>query len=920
MSLPNNADVQIGGIPFWIDESYESKTGRRGYVHGGRSIFAGRTDITGKPGAQNLKEDYLVQAHSRWDGEGQVVLDPSDSESPFLFYRSEGLNARVPGQLSLNKSILSETVKTTSSTTTWQGAADFADISGTASTTTATDRALTALNTKIGASSSVTPGASNVQMDFYLYVAPFSDGATTIQGSAFNKVDGSPQDSGTDKVLTRGDSVWSAKLSSGTELTAGQTTRIELYASVTSIRGAFVRFQIVDVTQPNDSAPNVVAGNLFDLSTSSGTPFQSLQFVPKTNHDYRVKVSIPGSIEPTLVQTTLDKILYGPEVTANSATIEVYNQTGGATLSSQVVDVTYQAAGGSEPGAVTASISFTAAAATAYRARVTRTSGKQKVWVDKVIAKVLSGSAWVIDTMDLGLGTQSSGVFTPLVYAAAHDAASSADDVLFAYDPSTDTWASNTTLDATATTAGFTIQAMAHSDAAQYALLSNGTVYSATAAGVDTRRYTTITGPVGMAIAQDRLWVLDESSSGTTVYCSPLETTGGDITADANTRSTVINAKAKTPDLSLRQRMCGSPTGARFFINYGDVTCKVYEVDGSGSTLEPRELADLGAGIKGTCIAYVGGLTFIGAQFYGDQTASDTDKKPRSVLYAIDQNGVLQLVEFFREDSPDVRPPQFLFPYQTDLYILQGNYVWRHDLRGGGLYLEYELAPATPGNQRALAVLFGRIFAAYTTEIFVAGSLGTYRRSSASGGNTVTSSITDYGLPSVVKALAKIEVQTDTMPSNTQVAIEYQIDQNGTWTLAGQMTSGRSQTFYIQDTSFTTIQIRARLSSSDGVSTPVLKGVMVWATSATDEEYFDLVLRSDDQDSYNHIADEQADGASKAQSLLNLWQKKTVTTLTDGYLTKSGPGTDYLGTIEDIRVENPIGGDGRTVLTFRVLR
>ncbi len=916
MSLPNGADISIGGVPFWVDEDYENKLGRRGYIHGGRSIFAGRTDITGKPGAQNLKEDYLVWALTRWDGEGQVVLDPSDNESPFLFYRSEGLNARVPGQLSLNKSLLSETVSTTSSTTTWQGAADFADITG-ASTTSATDRALTSVGDQIAASSSVTPGAANVQMDFYLYVAPFSDTATTIQGSTLNKVDGSPQTSGTDKVLTRGDTVWTSQISSGSELNAGETTRVELYASVTNIlRGAMVRFQIIDVTGHQE---NVVAGGLYDLDTASGTPFQALTFIPKTNHDYRVKVAIPGGTEPTPVETTVDKILYGPEVTNDSATIEVYNQTGGATLSSAVVDITLQGAGGSEPGSVTASISFASVAATAYRARVSRTSGKQKIWTDKVIAKVLTGATWVIDDIELGLGAQTSGVFTPKVWAVAHDAAASADNIAFAYNPSTDVWDSVATLD-TATGAGLTCYAMAHSDAAEYALLSSNEVVSWTAAGTDTLRATNIPAAAGMTVAQDRLWVMSEGSAGTTIYSSPLETVNGNITTDTATRSVVINSKTKTPDTSLRQRMCGSPTGARFFINYGDITCKVYEVDGSGASLEPRELADLGAGIKGTCIAYVGGLTFIGAQFYGDSTASDTDKKPRSVLYAIDQNGVLQLVEFFREDSPDVRPPEFLFPYQTDLYVLQGDYVWRHDLRGGGLYLEYELTPATPANQRALAVLFGRIFAAYTSEIFVAGSLGTYRRSSASGGNTLESSIFDFGLPSVSKALAKIEVMCDTLDSGTQVAVEYQTDQSGTWVLAGQMTAGKIQTFYVEGVSFSTLQIRLRLSTSDGVHTPILKGVMVWASSATDEEYFDLSLRTDDQDSFNHIGNEQELGSVKSGALMTLWRNKEVTTLIDGYAEEESAGQSYLGTIEDLRIEQTMEGEGRAVLTFRVVR
>jgi hypothetical protein len=748
-----------------------------------------------------------------------------------------------------------------------------------------------------------------VQLDFYLFQDLFSNYATTIQGSAFNKQDGSPSTSGTDKLLTRGDSVWTDKISSGTDVTAGTATRVDLYASVTSDRGALVRFQIVDVTGAQN---DVVASSLLELETTSGTPMASLTWTPKANRDYRVKITIPASTEPTPVVTTLDKIIYGADASDNTATIEVWNQTGGASVTTQTISVTATAAG-SKVG----SISFQAAAATDYRARVLRASGKQAVWVDKVVWNTLTAAAWTIDCLDLGLGSQTAGVFTPKTWAAAH--ATGVDSRAFAYNTSTDVWDSVATLDSATGTALVTV-AMAHSDAFEYAWQSSNEVIRWAADGTDTLTYTTIPAAVGGCIAQDRLWTLSEGSGGTIVYSSPLTAAGADITADTLTRSITINSGAKTPDTSLRQRMCGAPTGARFFVNYGDVTCKVYEVDGSGAALEARELADLGAGIKGTCIAYVGGLTFIGAQFFGDSTASDTDKKPRSVLYAIDQNGVLQLVEFFREDSPDVRPPQFLFPYQTDLYVLQGNYVWRHDLRGGGLYLEYQLPAASAGNQRALSVLFGRVFAAYTTEIFVAGSVGTYRQSSVSDGSSLTSSVYDFGLPSVSKALAKIEVQTDTMPSNTSVAIEYQADQSGTWVPVGTMVSGSKQTFLITGVSFFTLQVRAKLHTADGVSTPVLKGVTVWASSATDEEYHDLVLRVDDQDSYDHIANEQVPGAVKAEVLMGIWRGKEVTTLVDGYGEKEGPGTAYLGTIEDIRIENPIGGDGRAVLTFRHIR
>ncbi len=913
MALASGAHVAINGTLFFLDENYESLVGRRCYVHGGRSIFAGRTDITGKPGAQNLKEDYLVTSYTRWDGEGQLVFDPADDNSPFRFYRSEGLNFRTPGQTSLNKALRSETISTTSSATTWQGNADFTDVSGT-STTSGTDRKLVALTNKVAATSSVTPGVSNTTVDFYLYTAAFSDYATTIEGTSFVTRTGHPVTSGSDLALYPGDQVQTAHLDTGTELVNGEPTRVELYASTTSTVPLHYTMSIID-TAAHDLVVAKLEGN---IDSTAGTPFRTVTFIPHPGGQYRIRLTHYGESGPGVapLSFTLDKIIYGADKTTNSATIEVYNQTGGATVTSRIVDVTVQAAGGSSPGINAASISFQGVAATAYRARVTRTSGKQAMWVDKVIFTVLTAVSWTIDCLDLGLGAQSSGVFTPAVWAHGH--ASATDNIGFVYNTTTDVWDATATLDTGAQNA--TCRAMAHSDAAEYFLLSSGEVVYTTFAGVDVLNLTTINGPVGMTIAQDRLWVLDEGSGGTKVYSAALEGgTLGDITVAATARVVTINTGAKTPDTSLRQRMCSSPTGARFFINYADVTAKIYEVDGSGTTLAPRELADLGHGIKATSIAHEGGITFIGGQYYGDSASSDTDKKPRSVLFAIDQNGVLQRIGFFREDSPDVRPPQYIVPYQTDLYILQGNYVWRYDLVNGGIFLEYELSAATPANQRALAVLFGRVFAAFTTEIFVAGSLGTYRRSSASGGNTVTSSITDLGLPSVDKTLIKIEVMTDTLPSATQVSVEYQINQSGTWVLAGQMISGTQQTFNIQGVSFSTLQVRATLSSSDGVSTPVLKAVTIWASSAQDEEYFDLVILSETQDSSFRIAGEQATGADKSNALLSSWRNKDVISFTDGYLT-DGPGDDYLVTIEDIRNEQIADGEGRTVVTLKVVR
>jgi len=912
MSLPGGHHVELNGKRYWLDEGYEDLTGRRCYVHGGRSIFAGRTDITGRPGSQNLKEDYLVWNLSQFAGEGQVVLDLGDADSAFRFYRSEGLNFRVPGQMSLNKSVLSETVSTTSSSSTVEGNAGFADISGTASTTNDTDRRLTAINTYVGESAAHTPGASNVQVNFKMYAESFATGATTIQGSAFNKVDGSPRTSGTDKILTRGDVVWSDRLSTGTELIADNTTKVQLFATVAANKGQLVRFQVIEVTGAND---NAIVGVVESLESTSPSPFLELSWVPKANKVYRIKVGIPSSIEPTPVQVTLDKILYGNDVTGNTATIEIWDDTGAASLTTKTVNVDATAS------AVVGSISFQAAASTDYKARVKRADGKQALWLDAVTWTTLSAAAWSIDCLDFGLGQK--------VWLGAH--ASGADSRGFTYNTSTDVWDSAVTFNDGASTTNATVLAMAHSDSLEYFLLDSNEVYTSTSGGTDDRFAYFSTGAktlVGMAVAQNRLILMSEDNAASTsvyIYEVPLDDTSTnpwDLNVAAPSTGVnvqQITAGAKTADTTLRQRMCSTPTGARFFINYAGVTGKIYQADTSDTGITVTELGDLGTGVQATAVCFENGITFVAGQYYGDATASDTDKLPRSALFAIDQNGIVNRIGFFRYDNPDPRPVEFMVPYQTSIYMLQGNYVWRYDLVSGGLFLEYQLSPATPSHNRALAVLFGRIFAAYSEEVFVAGSVGTYRQSSVADGSSYTSSIYDFGLPSVRKALAKIEVMTDTMPSNTQVQVFYQVDQSGTWVLAGTQSNGTIQTFFPELTTFSTLQVRVRLSTSDGASTPKFRGLTVWASAADDEEYFDLVVRTEDQDSSDHIANEQESGARKAEDLFSVWRAKAVVPFKDGYL-RDGPGDDYLGTIEDIRIENNISGEGRAVLTFRAVR
>ena len=112
----------------------------------------------------------------------------------------------------------------------------------------------------------------------------------------------------------------------------------------------------------------------------------------------------------------------------------------------------------------------------------------------------------------------------------------------------------------------------------------------------------------------------------------------------------------------------------------------------------------------------------------------------------------------------------------------------------------------------------------------------------------------------------------------------------------------------------------ATLITSDGTASPVLKSITVWASAAEDEEYFDLVLLTEDQDSSFRIAGEQVPGSTKSGHAMNLWRRKSVFTFSDGYSSKSTGSEEYLCTIEDLRIEQNALGEGRCVVTLRVVR
>jgi hypothetical protein len=373
--------------------------------------------------------------------------------------------------------------------------------------------------------------------------------------------------------------------------------------------------------------------------------------------------------------------------------------------------------------------------------------------------------------------------------------------------------------------------------------------------------------------------------------------------------------------------MIGTPTGARFFVNYSDVTCVLYEADASGSTLVVKELTRLDEGAKGTSIAYVAGTTFIAAQFQAED-----GETPRCALYAIDSANTPRRVGLFRREDPSDQPVSSMQPYQTDLWLLQGEFIWRYSLQTGGLYCEYELNPTDNSYARQIAVTQGHVFACYEQEsatetggvVWVAGSVGTYRQAAVAGGSSFTTSVYDYGLPGERKTLRSIQAITDSLAADTSVTVEAQFDQDGTWVDLGSHNTGSETILPLLSTDslyeFRTIQLRITLNSATGVSTPVLKAVVVECLVLEFEEFFELTILTENEDSSYHALDQTFTGGDLTQAINGMRRARAPFTFVDGVEHASlDNNPEYLCVFDTSDGTNDEVGEGRMGVRLRVV-
>jgi hypothetical protein len=887
MARADGAHIVLNDIPLKLDQAAPEEIQRPAYRHYFRPVFSQRIDITGRPGAQNLREDRLLWHITDWDGgEGQVVLVNNDDASARKFYRSEGLDFSVPGQVKLNQSINATAIVdgTGGATATVEGSA-FTALTGSI-TDTGTDTELNTTST-LAASTSFTPGAGQTSMNFYLYKAGAS---TDVEASAMTVTYGSATVTGTDRNCGT-QSYVKMQTASISGLTAGTPVTATAYATSGSANAALY------VWNATTSSLVVTPSQATFTSASPVTA----TFTPSSGTSYYFELRVYNS-----ASLIVNKVSYGGSGTPTTVTCTVQNHTDTA----EVKTSTFQISNASS--ALVKTLTFNSTAGKEYRARVSYGSGGDHPFIDKVTTVVAGTTAVKLAMLELGLDSKIVAMNTTATTPQA-----------YAYNFTDEDWdALNIALGDFAN--GAVVQSMAHTDAYQYA--SSGVdVIQFTGSG-DNDYIADLAGIMGMAICQDRLFVVTFHATNfvdVTTYPIDTDASGGNAAATA----TAVSGASLAPDTTLKQQVVGTNTGARWFLNYSDVTAIVYESNIATGTCVTTEISRLPTGTKATAITDVGGFTFVAGR-----DADDEGLVGVCSLWLIDDDNLPTRVATFRQDDPNDAPISSMQPYGNDIWLLQGKYVWRYDLASGGVFLEYELEPGDQSYARSLAVVKGHVFALFAQEdgtntggvIWVAGAASTYRQASVEAGSSFTTSVYDYGIPGEVKTMRSITVVTDDMPASTSVVVEAQFNQSGTWVTIGTHTTGNETTFLIATPEsvyeFRTLQLRVTLNSLTGASTPTVRSVVAEAMVLGFEEFFEFIVLTDDEDSNFHIAGQNRTGGDVVQAVTALRRTQTPFTFVDAYEHNNlNNNPDYSVVFDTSDGTNDEVGEGRLSVRLRVL-
>jgi hypothetical protein len=119
---------------------------------------------------------------------------------------------------------------------------------------------------------------------------------------------------------------------------------------------------------------------------------------------------------------------------------------------------------------------------------------------------------------------------------------------------------------------------------------------------------------------------------------------------------------------------------------------------------------------------------------------------------------------------------------------------------------------------------------------------------------------------------------------------------------------------------FRTIQLRITLNSATGVSTPVLKAVVVECLVLEFEEFFELTILTENEDSSYHALDQTFTGGDLTQAINGMRRARAPFTFVDGVEHASlDNNPEYLCVFDTSDGTNDEVGEGRMGVRLRVV-
>jgi hypothetical protein len=743
VSIP--ADVRIGEKFFKLaGDAFFDETGVRPMERDWRSLFAGRQNVSGPPGVQNVRDEDLRWLQDSFaGGEGQDIVRLNEPTELRRYDRSNGIDLALPGQLRLAREVF-QYGKTGGSEATHEGNSFSNDVGN--STVVGTDRRLNVLNDVVAKDIALTAGI--YQIDWYGYIDPPS--VDLILGSDLNVMNGSGQVVGTSMWLKdEGTKVGTGPQSPQAGLNLEVEFTVHVTANSTEHVKAIATVFIVNVT--NDV---IVASTQIQLGADAGettTKKPKLSYTAKGGKDYRYRVKLEVR-DGKGCRFYVDQIL--PNVLDRQAIYwEILD--GATVLASET-----RAMRGVTATRIIGSTVITLLSDKTIRFRFRYAEGSLKPYLDKLVASTVGMSSPA--ALELGAGDKIWFVDD--------------ENEIFYWDPLNSKWSGK------AHAASWPItnpKSMAHTQEMQFCAGTRHVIRFGL--NQDGQVWVTNAGwtSIWCAVGGNRLFVLDESSAtGSTLYEAPL--TG---TAPQTATSKYVPGNAGIiPDASITQKVAGVKNGCIFFANNGP-DCWLYEWDGTNGV----PLTNLPTGFKARSLIHGGGRTWVGGGFPATDSLGNTTIRP--AIFVVDGTNSSpdvtsqQLdVKLYRDDDPTTHI-QSMQLYGADLWVLTEvgttpakMRLWRVSLRGDEFapFLEHEIS-TTPGDQqsgkaRGLAVTWKDRFAAWTKG-------GPYQVSAnyvASDTPFLRTSRTNYGLLER-KLLLALDLEAD-IPEGTWVELWYSLD------------------------------------------------------------------------------------------------------------------------------------------------